>query len=72
MTAFWDMATCNLVEVDRSFRDTYCLHHRGDVFIALMMEAVRTSETSAYFNETILHGAITKKALIFIHAAART
>jgi hypothetical protein len=34
MTAFWDIAPCNLVEV------------------ALIMEAVRTTETSVYFNET--------------------
>jgi hypothetical protein len=31
--------------------------------VALMMEAVRTSETSVYFNE--LHGAIFQKAVIF-------
>jgi hypothetical protein len=28
MTAFWDVAPCSLVEVDRRFRCTYCLHHR--------------------------------------------
>jgi hypothetical protein len=38
MTPFCDIATCNLFEVERCF-------------IALMMEAVRTSETSVYFNE---------------------
>jgi hypothetical protein len=26
MTAFWDNAPCSLVEVDRRFRDAYCLH----------------------------------------------
>jgi hypothetical protein len=25
--AFWDIASCSLVEVDRRFRDAYCLHH---------------------------------------------
>jgi hypothetical protein len=28
-TAFWDTAPCRLVEVDRRFRDAYCLHHRS-------------------------------------------
>jgi hypothetical protein len=41
MTAFWDMAPCSLVEVDWRF-------------IVLMMEAVCTSETPVYFNETTL------------------
>jgi hypothetical protein len=40
MIALWDIASCSLVEVDRHFRR------------ALMMEAVRTSETSVYFNKT--------------------
>jgi hypothetical protein len=44
-TAFWDITTCSLVEVDRLFRGAYCL-------IALMMEAVSTSETSVNFYET--------------------
>jgi hypothetical protein len=48
MTAFWEIALCNHVEVDRPFRDAYCLHHHG----TLIMEAVNTSETSVYFNET--------------------
>jgi hypothetical protein len=30
MTAFWDTASCSLVEVDRRFRGTYCLHHYPD------------------------------------------
>jgi hypothetical protein len=30
MTAFWDIAPCNLIEVDRRFRGAYCLHHHGD------------------------------------------
>jgi hypothetical protein len=41
MTAFWDIAPCSLVEVDRHFRGAYCLHHQGD----LMIEAV----SSFYF-----------------------
>jgi hypothetical protein len=38
---FWDVAPCSLRRVERRFR-----------FIALMMEAVRTSETSVYSKET--------------------
>jgi hypothetical protein len=30
VTAFWDMALCSLVEVDRRFRGAYCLHRQGD------------------------------------------
>jgi hypothetical protein len=44
----WDVPPCSNAEVDRRFRRAYCLHHQG----ALMMEAVRTSETSANFNVT--------------------
>jgi hypothetical protein len=25
---FWDVAPCNHSEVDRRFRDAYCLHHQ--------------------------------------------
>jgi hypothetical protein len=42
-----DVAPCSLLRVDQRFRGAYCLKH----FIALM-EAVRTSETSVYSNET--------------------
>jgi hypothetical protein len=53
LRAFWDIAPCSLVGVDRLFRGAYCLHRQGDYgFITMMMEAVRTSETSVYFNET--------------------
>jgi hypothetical protein len=48
MTAFCDMVSCSLVEVDRHVRGAYRLHHQGDE----MMEAVRISESSVYFNET--------------------
>jgi hypothetical protein len=27
---FWDVASCNDVEVDRRFRGAHCLHHQGD------------------------------------------
>jgi hypothetical protein len=42
MTAFWDMASCNLIETDWHFRGAYCLYHQGDDF----------PETSVYFHET--------------------
>jgi hypothetical protein len=54
-TAFWDTASCNLEEVHRHFRGAYCLHHQGDqvsIIIALMMEAVSTSEMLVNFYET--------------------
>jgi hypothetical protein len=28
--AFWDVAPCILVEVNRRFRGARCLHHQGD------------------------------------------
>jgi hypothetical protein len=48
MIVFWDVAPCNLVEINRSFRGTYYLHLQG----ALMMEGVDTSETSVNFYDT--------------------
>jgi hypothetical protein len=30
MIAFWDTVQCILVEEDKSFVGTYCLHHQGD------------------------------------------
>jgi hypothetical protein len=30
MIAFWDIAPCSLVGVDRCFGGAYCLHHQGD------------------------------------------
>jgi hypothetical protein len=44
--AFWDIASCFVFEVDRRFRGVYCPHHHP------MVEAVRISETSVYFNQT--------------------
>jgi hypothetical protein len=45
MLIFYVVTSCGLV---RGYK--YCLHHQG----ALMMEAVRTSETSVYSSETTL------------------
>jgi hypothetical protein len=38
ITAFWDIASCSLFEVDRRFRGAYCLHHyphvnRGSTYL---------------------------------------
>jgi len=53
MTVFWGTVPCSLVKAYRRFRDAYCLHHqRDEPLIALIMEAVRTSETSVYLYET--------------------
>jgi hypothetical protein len=27
--AFWDIASCSLVEIDRCFTGAYCLHQQG-------------------------------------------
>jgi hypothetical protein len=51
-TAFLDVAPCCLTEVDRRFRGAFCLNHQRDEIIVLMTEAVHTSETLVYFNET--------------------
>jgi hypothetical protein len=48
--AFRYIAPCSL-GVHRRFRGAYCPHHQGDD--SLIMEAVRASETSVYFSETI-------------------
>jgi hypothetical protein len=52
---FWEVAPRSLLEVDRRFRGAYCLHHQGresSLFITLMVEALRNSETSVYSKET--------------------
>jgi hypothetical protein len=48
MTAFCNIALYSLVDVDRLFRDEYCLHH----LITLLMEVAHTSQTSVYLYET--------------------
>jgi hypothetical protein len=42
MTAFWDIAPCSIIEVDRRFRGVYSLDHQGDdpVIGALSQKAV--------------------------------
>jgi hypothetical protein len=65
---FWDVAPCSHVGVDLRFRGKYCLHHQA--IIALMMEAVRTSETSVNFSVTTRR--YIPKTLNFILAVVRT
>jgi hypothetical protein len=46
------------VEIDGRFRGAYCFHQQGDVssgLIALIMEAVTTSEALVNFYETTQH-----------------
>jgi hypothetical protein len=45
MAVFWGFEPCSLVYIDRRFRGAYCL-------VALMMEAVNTSETSVSIYQT--------------------
>jgi hypothetical protein len=44
LKVFSDVLPCSQVVVDRRFRGAYCLHHQR----SLIMEVVRTSETSVY------------------------
>jgi hypothetical protein len=60
-TALWEIALCSVVEVARCFRGAYCLHHRGKERL------LKRRSTS-----TRLHGAMFRKAVIFILAAVRT
>jgi hypothetical protein len=32
MVVFLDVASCSLLDIDRRFREAYCLHHQGDHF----------------------------------------
>jgi hypothetical protein len=48
-TVICEVATGSLVEIDRRFIDAYCVHYQ----VALMMEAVSTSETSVNFYDTL-------------------
>jgi hypothetical protein len=44
-TAFWDIALCSLVRVDRRLRASYCLHRQGDH---------RTETTRRYVQEAVV------------------
>jgi hypothetical protein len=49
MEAFWDSASCSLVEADRRFVGAYCLHHQGarpQEDVIFILAAVRTTITT--------------------------
>jgi hypothetical protein len=56
--AFWDVASCHLVEVDWRFRRVYCLHHK-------QMNDSLPWWWRHQSNSMWLHSAISQKALIF-------
>jgi hypothetical protein len=58
MTAFWNIAPCSLVQVDVSEVRT------AFIITEMMMDAVRTYETSVNFYE---NGAISREVVIFAH-----
>jgi hypothetical protein len=60
-TAFWDVAPCTLMEVDRRFRGASCLHHQAT------NRPLKRRSTS-----TRQHGAASQKAVIFVLAGVRT
>jgi hypothetical protein len=57
MRPFWDVAPCSLIEIDRRFRDAYCLHHQGN----------NDASLKRLYTSTRLHGAISKMAYLIIH-----
>jgi hypothetical protein len=48
VAVFWVAVRCSLEEIYQRFRGACCLHHQG-LFIALVMEAAKTSETSVNY-----------------------
>jgi hypothetical protein len=63
MRAFWDVAPCSLVGVDRRFRGAYCLHYQDGEYHPLIIIDHPDDEGST---ETRLLGVISQKALIFM------
>jgi hypothetical protein len=51
MTAFWDIAPCSVVQVNHVSE----MRTASIITIALMMEAVRASETSVYVHLSPFH-----------------
>jgi hypothetical protein len=52
ITVTGDVVPCSLVEVYQRFRGACCLHHQGNEYTTMMMEAVSTSETLVNFYQT--------------------
>jgi hypothetical protein len=87
MTVFWGVAACSLLQIDRRFRDAYCLHYQGDNGSKTLLKRRSISKrTVAYClhhqgpddavrtSETSVNICLTtrQKTLIFLLAAART
>jgi hypothetical protein len=60
ITAFWDTEPCSPVEVDRRFRDAYCLQIYSSPWWWRQYSAAKRWRTSMR-----LHGAVSQKAVIF-------
>jgi hypothetical protein len=70
MSVFWGVAPYSMVEIDRHFRGAYLLNHQG--IVTLLMELVRTSETSVFFYQTTLRNIPEGSHLYSLLAAVRT
>jgi hypothetical protein len=52
MAAFWDVAPCNLVDIDRRFGGAYCPHHHdeapssSEMLVSYQITAVECPEDS--------------------------
>jgi hypothetical protein len=43
MIAFWNIAPCRVVELDRRFRGANCLRHQGDEGLMMAVERVQVA-----------------------------
>jgi hypothetical protein len=67
--SFWNMAPCDLVEVDWCFRGAYCLHLRGvSSFPWWWRQYTLLKHWCAW---TSLHGAVSQEAVTFIPTTMR-
>jgi hypothetical protein len=46
MAAFWNVASCVLVDIHRRFGGAYCLHHQGDEFSVTPASIYQTTSCS--------------------------
>jgi hypothetical protein len=71
VTPLWDTAPCNIAQVNRRFREDYCLRQQGgDILISLIM----VSEAALGFRSpsTRVHGAVSQESVLFILVSMRT
>jgi hypothetical protein len=59
-TAFWDIAPCSKIEVDRRFRGVYWLHHQNDPNDNFCPPLKRRSTS------ILLHGATSQKFVVIL------